>query len=390
MTAAPRESPGGRPLRILLGQLERNGDCLYATAIARQIKTDYPGCHLTWAIKPNYRSVLDGNPYVDEVWEIPFTSSQTPEEIWEGFRQKALAREKNGEFDRVFLTQFWPGNLHRFDGTLRSSIFRGYPGRITVPVAPVLRLRPGEVENVRQFAERNRLKESTHVILFECGPKSGQSAVTPEGALVLAERLVGSIEGVSVILSSDRSIPARDFRIVDGSVLSFRENAELTKYCTLLVGCSSGISWIATSDWAKPLPMIQLVNADPWIPSSMLQDFEEQGLPTDLLIEMTEFSPEKVYDCIKTALGDFKEAKRLFNTRIPRNFNTYRNIHCYLLEHRRFAQAFELLKINIRRYGFDWKLIRQVFHPVTDLKRKLLNALHLLRVALRLPKMFQR
>ena len=29
-----------------------------------------------------------------------------------------------------------------------------------------------------------------------------------------------------------------DDRIIDGSKLSFRENAELTKYCTLLIGCS--------------------------------------------------------------------------------------------------------------------------------------------------------
>ena len=29
--------------RILLGQLGSNGDCLYATIVARQIKKDFPG-----------------------------------------------------------------------------------------------------------------------------------------------------------------------------------------------------------------------------------------------------------------------------------------------------------------------------------------------------------
>jgi ADP-heptose:LPS heptosyltransferase len=38
------------PQKIVLVQLFSNGDCLYATAVARQIKADYPGCHLTWAI----------------------------------------------------------------------------------------------------------------------------------------------------------------------------------------------------------------------------------------------------------------------------------------------------------------------------------------------------
>ena len=38
------------PKKIILVQLYSNGDCLYATAVARQIKQDFPGSHLTWAI----------------------------------------------------------------------------------------------------------------------------------------------------------------------------------------------------------------------------------------------------------------------------------------------------------------------------------------------------
>ena len=37
-------------MKVSLVQLDANGDCLYATTIARQIKQDYPGCHLTWWI----------------------------------------------------------------------------------------------------------------------------------------------------------------------------------------------------------------------------------------------------------------------------------------------------------------------------------------------------
>jgi hypothetical protein len=253
-----------------------------------------------------------------------------------------------------------------------------------------VRLRPEEVENVRQFAETNRLEESAHIILFECSPKSGQSSLTPAAALEIAERIVGSVEGVSVILSSDRPVQSRDAHILDGSVLSFRENAELTKHCTLLVGCSSGISWIATSDWAKPLPMIQLRNADAWIPSSMLRDFEEQGLPTNTLIEMTEFSVEKVVACIKTALDNFEEARRTFHTRTPQKFETYRNIHCLLLRQRQYGKASSLLRTNIQRHGFNPRLILQIFFPIFDLRRKLFNALHHLRVSLGLSKPFPR
>ena len=62
--------------RILLGQLGSFGDCLYATTVARQIKVDFPECHLTWAIGSPYRSILDNSPDVDDIWEVPFSSRE--------------------------------------------------------------------------------------------------------------------------------------------------------------------------------------------------------------------------------------------------------------------------------------------------------------------------
>lgn len=51
--------------RILLGQLGSYGDCLYATTVARQIKQDFPGSTLTWAVGSMYADVLDQNPHDD-------------------------------------------------------------------------------------------------------------------------------------------------------------------------------------------------------------------------------------------------------------------------------------------------------------------------------------
>ena len=56
--------------KIILVQLYSNGDCLYATAIARQIKQDFPGCHLTWAIASFCKSIIFNNPFVDEILEV--------------------------------------------------------------------------------------------------------------------------------------------------------------------------------------------------------------------------------------------------------------------------------------------------------------------------------
>src|SRR5258707_9133001 len=169
-----------QPKRILLGHLASNGDCLYVTAIGRQIKADYPGCRLTWAIGSFCRHMIDENPYVDEVWEIPVPHREEMDKAWRKFEIEAKQKLKKSEFDAMFLTQVNPSNYQNFDGTVRASIFRGYPHPITVPIAPVIRLRKEEVENVRRFAEEHALHRYKRIVLFECAGASGQTFLTPE------------------------------------------------------------------------------------------------------------------------------------------------------------------------------------------------------------------
>lgn len=348
--------------KILLGQLGSNGDCLYATTIARQIKSDYPGCHLTWAIGSMYRSILDGNPYVDEVWEIPLSSNGDMEDVWLRFEREALAREKRGDYDKIFLTQIAPSNLHNYDGTIRSSIFRAYPHPITVPVTPVLRLSATEIENVRLFAESHCLADKLNVILFECSPKSGQSFVTPDFAIEVAEKLMAKIPDVCVILSSNLSVRSTDERIIDGSVLSFRENAELTKYCTLLVGCSSGISWLCTSDWAQPLPMIQLINPNASWFASVAYDFEYWGLATGSVIEMSDSFTGKLVDCIDSVVIEgFDIARSKYHEKPQLTFNSFGGLLYLFLSHKDFRKAIKLLKANYQRHGMDPNFIQWCF-----------------------------
>lgn len=68
--------------RILLGQLGANGDCLYATALARQLKQDFPGCHLTWAVGAANRGVLANNPDIDALWELPMDGPGDMARLW--------------------------------------------------------------------------------------------------------------------------------------------------------------------------------------------------------------------------------------------------------------------------------------------------------------------
>lgn len=341
--------------KILLGQLGSHGDCLYVTAIAHQIKQDYPNCHLTWAIGSMYRSILDGNPHVDEVWEIPLIEHANLGDAVNFFNNEALERKQRGDFDRVFTTQM---EVFRYDGTIRSSTFSGYPNPITVAVSPVLRLSLNEVENVRRFAELHGLSARDNVILIECSVKSDQSFIAPDYALEIAEAIVTRFQKYCVILSSNISISSNHERIIDGSVLSFRENAELTKYCSFLIGGSSGITWISTSDWAKSLPMIQLISPDALWFASVAYDYEYWGLSTESLIEMTPCSPQRVFECFEMIFEEgFEAAKSKFHHQILPNFKGYRQFQYALLLDYQFKNVYRLLDCTARRNGFKTEFL---------------------------------
>lgn len=249
-----------KPRKILLGILVANGDCLLATVIARQIKADDPACHLTWAISNLCRQVIEENPHVDAVWEIPLQNKKEAEkEGWYRFEKEARQKLAAGEFDEFFPVQVYPSNVHHFDGTTRGTIYNAFPRPVTVEARPVLRLTPGEVERVKNFADALGLTRYKNVILFECSSFSGQSFVTPEWAIQVSLELVNRSADLFIIISTHLDLTDIHPRIVSASRLNLRENAQLTHYCSLLLGCSSGITWISTTDWARRLPMVQFI-----------------------------------------------------------------------------------------------------------------------------------
>ena len=341
--------------RILLGQLGSNGDCLHVTTIARQIKSDYPNCHLTWAISSLCRSMIENNPYVDEIWEITAGNWNEIAAAWYWLEQEAEDCLKEGKFDEVFLTQVSPNNYQNYDGTTRVSHYRGYPKPITVPIQNILRLRDDEVENVRLFAEKHNLSKCSQVILFEYTSNSLQSFVTPDYALSVAQSIVSLIPDCSIILSSHREINATDERIIDGSVLSLRENAELTKYCTLFIGCSSGVTQTALSDWAKPLPMIQLLLGATSVYASISHDLEYWELPSDQVLEMTDTPAQKLIDCVYTALTKgFSQARNQFYQPIPLNFNFYLDVMRMIVSQKeKHTQVMDSILKVVERYGWN-------------------------------------
>ena len=344
--------------KIILVQLYSNGDCLYATTVAKQIKNDYPGCHLTWAISSKFKTIIANNPDVDEVLAID-TVEKNDAQAFRRFKKKIYQQQKEGLYDEVFIVHNTDTNHAYYDGSIRSSILKAYRKPITVSVQPVLRLYPEEIERADKFAVDNDLKKYKAVVLFEYAPQSGQSNISPDFAIKVAEGIVAQ-NNIAVILSSANKINHPNNAIIDGSGLTLRETAALSHYCTFLLGSSSGITWITTSEAGKQLPMVQLLNAyTKWV-NPISRDFERFHFPNTQVIELLDFDEAKIIACVKMALENFAEAKQKFNQPIPLYFKTTRNIVYNLLVYFEFRAILKHIKVNREVYGDNLSFYKEV------------------------------
>src|SRR5258708_35437845 len=91
--------------RILLGQLGANGDCLYATILARQLREDHPRAHFTWGIASQCAGLLRNNPDVDEGWEVPVCGWDDDGTAMRVFERVARMRYQPRVVDLVILSQ---------------------------------------------------------------------------------------------------------------------------------------------------------------------------------------------------------------------------------------------------------------------------------------------
>lgn len=331
--------------KFLIGQLGRFGDCLYATTVAKQIKTDFPDSHITWAIENKFKSVLKKNPHVDDIWVIESGE-------WDTFKDEAQKRKLNGQYDELVFTQ-WVPEWKNYDGTIRSSTFRGYSRPITVSVNPVIRLGTDEIDHVKEFAKRHNLTNYSKVILFECAPNSGQSFVDMHFALTVAELVTKKIDNICFVLSGPNPLSHINPRIIDASQLTFRENAELTKYCTLLIGCSSGITWLSTSDWAKKIDTLQLLTRTGTLYTGLKYDFEYWNISTDNVIEVTLNDVNYVVDCVSCIIQtNFQTAKKQFDEIYKPAYRNFRPVISSIMwckQKRRFQSIKKVILIHKER-----------------------------------------
>jgi len=312
-------------VKVLLVQLGANGDCLFATTIAKQIKeVDYIGCHLTWMIGQCYKSITQNNPYIDEIIEVPIKSIQ---DVYFYRKQIPILIEeakKKVNYEYVFITDYTPDNYRNWFGTIHSSLLRSYPHPLKINPQPIIFLNSEEQIAVKEFCLKHSISDSTYNILFECSPQSAQSKMTIEIAKVITKELLKNKNNIKVILSSATTFSSEDDRIIDGSCITWRGNAELSKYCDLLVGCSSGISWLTISNWCKPIKTIQVIDPRYWngkISASMKLDNLYFGIDNSNIIEMHNPKMYEVVDCIEEVIaGHFNNAQKKYDENVLNRF----------------------------------------------------------------------
>ncbi len=345
--------------RILLGQLGANGDCLYATILARQLRHDHPSAHITWAISSQCSSLLRNNPHIDHVWELPIVDWNVHAQAWSIFEREALRDYVRHEFDYVLLSQIWPNNFQNFDGTVRPSILRAYGKPITVPIENVINLTPEEIDRVESYVRQSGIGERQHRILFECSSKSGQSFITPDIAQDIAEQLYARLPNATVIFSTHLPMMLRDARSQQVSSLSLREVAHLTHHCTLFVGCGSGGTVAASSSASRALPMILILSEGTSVFASFAHDFEYFGIDRPPVIELTHKDPRSIAECIAVACREGGEvALTRFNGVMPLTFGYYFSmITSELLARNLYLDAAQSLEHTAARYGWTAELI---------------------------------
>ena len=345
--------------RLLLGQLGANGDCLYATILARQLRHDYPRAHITWAVSSHCAGLLRNNPFVDEIWEIPVADWDQHAMAWRVFEREATRRLIRHEFDHAVLSQIWPNNFHNYDGTVRPSILRAYGKPITVPIENIICLTEQEEERVERYVRDNELMSFEHRILFECSAKSGQSFVTTQLAQDVAEHVYASLPNATMLFSTNLPMQLKSSNSRHVGALSLREIAGLTRYCTLFVGGGSGGTVAATSTAATRLPIITLLNRHTSVYASFAHDFEYFGLPNEHMLEMTDTDPGKIADCVVTTcrLG-VGVARSKFGSVIPLNFDFYlQTISSFLFKQQCYLDGAVSLTNTANRYGWRPELV---------------------------------
>lgn len=336
--------------KILIVHLASNGDILYTSVIPKQIKLhDFPDAEITWAVSERCSQTLNNHPYIDHLIVVPVSGTDQMETIWEQF----LITAGKENYDHIFPLQLINKNLVRYNRTIRNSVLGLYPYPIKVPLSPVVSLLPEEKTVVDDFVAENAIHGYKNVVLVECSPLSAQSKMNPEFAVALIKELNKTHTDTAYILSTYKKIECDEGNVIDGSVLSFRHNLALSHYCTHVIGCSSGISWLLQAENAKKLPAVQFLDKKATWFNSMHKDGDVSGLDTQHIIELFDYDLKKGVACLSAVLEqDFSSAKAVFNQEYSKKWFPTETVVLFSFLKKGKIKSYLQMCANLFKYGY--------------------------------------
>jgi hypothetical protein len=351
--------------KILIVHLFSNGDCLYATTVARQARHDFPGCHITWLVGSSCSSMVMNNPDIDALWQVDLpASAEDKEKMFEAVIEEAKKKKQSGEFDDIFITQILGDNYAKYDGSLITSIYRCYGHPVTVDKTPVLVLTDAEISKANTFASFNKIDSFKHVVLFECAPQSGQLDIGDTFINNVCAAIMQN-EDTCIILSSAKKIQSTVPNVFDGSTLSIRETVALSHHCTLLLGCSSGITWAVASTAGKKLPTIQLLDKNAYIFNPPSITFAQMGKAVDHIIELFDFTVPLLSDCFSVVMNKgFDTARNSYNQKPVKQFRVYRGITHMFIARKKYALLSNFIKLNIAVHGYNLSMLSMIMKGI--------------------------
>src|SRR4029077_10605012 len=102
------------------------------------------------------------------------------------------------------------------------------------------------------------------------------------------------------------------------------EIAELARYCSLFVGCSSGVTWLLTSDAAPVVPMVQVLSSKVGEYGAVVSDLEYWRLPSEHVVELHDCSLQLARDCVLSVVRDgVAVARARYHEVLPLRFDHY-------------------------------------------------------------------
>ncbi|MDW8075779.1 MAG: glycosyltransferase family 9 protein [Bacteroidota bacterium] len=234
------------------------GDVVNGTIATRQLKHTFPNSHITWFVSERYAFVLDNNPDVDEVVALPGDPFQLDAQIGQLLSTR--------RWDRFYILAPHLAYADVPGGDLTELMFSKLDIPLTVPLRPVVVLRPEEVQRARQWW--SQLPANRPRILVETEFHSEQTPWDKSYALEMIHRLAPA---QPVFVFTAKNCPPyldelrQSYPDVVWCNLPFRDNAELYNLCDAFIGVASGISCLTNALWCREdVPHIEVARAPHW------------------------------------------------------------------------------------------------------------------------------